>query len=153
MMILNGHTPIIPYHIDKSFFNLSRGKIPVTWIMDIRFLDLSLVDKEFPITKFNPLTLLSDYPFQKHDSTPGKPNHDDIKPFGFGKESTQPPAEIEPSVVIGGLHASSTNRKGDTDIAKKKIGQKGNQEDPDQELGCEGGKKEFSNLIRDRHPL
>ena len=63
MMTFYRHIPIIPYHINTIFFNLSRGKIPVTWITDIRFPYLLAVNKKFTITKFNVFTFLSDDTF------------------------------------------------------------------------------------------
>ena len=62
-MIFNGHVPVVPYHIDRIFFNLPRGKIPVTWITDMGFLDLFPIDKKFPVTKLNVLIFLSDHTF------------------------------------------------------------------------------------------
>jgi hypothetical protein len=63
MMILYGHTPIIPYHIDTTFFNSPEGKIPATWITDIRFLYLFAVNQKFPVTKFYLFLLMSNHTF------------------------------------------------------------------------------------------
>jgi hypothetical protein len=38
-------------------------------------------------------------------------------------------------------------------MAKKKIGQECNQEDPDQKLQCDRGKKELPDLMIDSHPV
>jgi hypothetical protein len=62
-MIFYWHTPIIPDHINEVFFNLARGKIPVTRVTDIRFLYPLAVNKKFSVTKFNPFTLPSDHTF------------------------------------------------------------------------------------------
>jgi hypothetical protein len=63
MMAFDGHTPIISYHIDTIFFNPSRGKIPVAWKADIRFLDLVAVNIKSPGTKFNLFAFSSDHTF------------------------------------------------------------------------------------------
>jgi hypothetical protein len=42
-----------------------------------------------------------------------------------------PPAEIETPIVIGRLHAGSSDDNGDTDLAKEEIGKEGNRKDPD----------------------
>jgi hypothetical protein len=63
MMILYGHAPIVPYYIDTIFFNSTWGKIPVTWITDIRFLYLFAVNKKFSVKKFNLFPLQSNHAF------------------------------------------------------------------------------------------
>ena len=42
-----------------------------------------------------------------------------------------PPAEIEASVLVSGLHAGSFDDDGDTDLAEEEIGEEGNRKDPD----------------------
>jgi hypothetical protein len=61
MVIFYWHAPIISYHIDTIFFNPSRGKIPVAWKADIRFLDLLAVNIKSPGAKFNLFAFLSDH--------------------------------------------------------------------------------------------
>jgi hypothetical protein len=136
MMILYGHTSIIPYHIDTIFFDPSRGKIPITRKSDIRFFHLLPIDKKFPITKFNLFTLLGDQSFKKHHFTAGKSRRYDIVPFRFRKKIAQPPTKIDPSIVIGRLHTHSLNGEGNTQITKKEVGEKSDQADPDQKLRC-----------------
>jgi hypothetical protein len=81
MMIFYRHIPIITDHIDTIFFNLARGKIPVTWITDIRFFYLLAVDKKSPAAKFNLVTLSGDHTLQKHDFAPCKAHGYHIMPF------------------------------------------------------------------------
>jgi 23S rRNA A1618 N6-methylase RlmF len=38
-------------------------------------------------------------------------------------------------------------------VTEKNVGEERNQGDPDQELWCERGKKEFSDLMMDSHPI
>jgi hypothetical protein len=123
MMILDGHTPIIPYHIDTIFFNPPRGKIPITRKPDIRFFDLLPINKKFPITKFNLFILQGDHSFKKHHFTAGKSNRYDIISFRFRKKIAQPPTKIDPSMVIGRLHTHSLNGEGNTQITKKEVGE------------------------------
>jgi hypothetical protein len=56
-------------------------------------------------------------------------------------------------MMIGWLHTASLNDEGNAEITEKKIGEEGDREGPDQELGCYRGKKELSNLRIDPHPL
>jgi hypothetical protein len=56
-------------------------------------------------------------------------------------------------MVIGWLHTDPLNGEGDAEITEKKIGDEGDQGGPDQELRCDRGKKELSNLILDSHPI
>jgi hypothetical protein len=56
-------------------------------------------------------------------------------------------------MVIGWLHTDPLNGEGDAEITEKKIGEEGDQEGPDQELGCDRGKKELSNLIIEGHSV
>jgi hypothetical protein len=63
MMTFDWHTPIISYHIDTIFFNPPRGKIPVAWKADIRFLYLPAVNIKSPVTKFNLFALPGDHTF------------------------------------------------------------------------------------------
>jgi hypothetical protein len=63
MVVFYWHTPIIPYYVEAIFFDSPRGKIPVTWITDVRFLYLLVVNKKFSITKFNVFALPSDHTF------------------------------------------------------------------------------------------
>jgi 23S rRNA A1618 N6-methylase RlmF len=65
----------------------------------------------------------------------------------------QPPTKIDPSVVIGWFHTDSLNRERDAEVTEKNIGEECNQGDPDQELWCERGEKEFSDLMTDSHPV
>jgi hypothetical protein len=131
MMVLDGHTPIIPYHIDTIFFNPSRGKVPMTRKPDIRFFHLLPINKKFPITKFNLFILHGDHSFKKHHFTAGKSYCYDIVPFRFGKKIACPPTKIDPSIVIGRLHTHSLNGEGNTQITEKEVGEKSDQADPD----------------------
>jgi 23S rRNA A1618 N6-methylase RlmF len=55
--------------------------------------------------------------------------------------------------VVGWLHTDSANEKRDAEITEKKIGQERNRGNPDQELWCDGGKKELPDLLMDIHSL
>jgi hypothetical protein len=61
MMIFYWHAPIITHHVDRVFLNLARGKVPVTWITDIRLYYLLAVNKKFPVAKFNFFALSGDH--------------------------------------------------------------------------------------------
>jgi hypothetical protein len=62
-MIFYWHASIVSNDIEVVLFNLARGKIPGTWITDIRFVYLLGVNKELSVAKFNPFALSSDHSF------------------------------------------------------------------------------------------
>jgi hypothetical protein len=135
MMTFDWHTPIISYHIDTALFNPSRGKVPVAWEADIRFLNLLAVNIKPPGTKFNLFALSSDHTFQKHDPAPGKSHCHHIMPFGFRKKISQSPTKVDSSVGIGWLHTDPLSRERNAEKTEKKIGEERDQKDPDQEHG------------------
>jgi hypothetical protein len=151
MMAFNGHTPIISYHINAIFFNLSRCKIPAAWEADIRFLNLLTVNIKPPGTKFNLFALSSDHTFQKHDPVAGKSHCHHIMPFGFRKKISQPPTKVDSPIGIGWLHTDPLNRERNAEKTEKKIGANRDQKDPDQEHGRQRGEKELSNPAMDGH--
>jgi hypothetical protein len=118
-MIFHWHIPVIPHNIYATDFNLPRRKIPVIWKTNIRFIQFLAVDQQFPMTKFDPFALQSNYPLEKHDLSSSNPDGHYLVSFGSRKEVMQPPTEIEAPVVIGWLHAEPLNMKGDADMAKK----------------------------------
>jgi hypothetical protein len=80
-MIFDWHAPIITDHVDTIFFNPSRGKIPVTWITDIRFFYPFAIDKKIPAAKFNLFALSGNHTLEKHDFAPCKTHCHHIMSF------------------------------------------------------------------------
>jgi hypothetical protein len=146
-VLFHRHDSIISYHIDTTLFNLPGREIPVTARTEIGLKDLRGIDEKSPPTKFNFFSFQGDHTFEEHHLVSSQTYRHDIKPFGFGYKVTQFPAEIEPAIVIRGLHARSPNREGGTDISEKKISRKGNEANSNQVPKGYGGEKELSDLI------
>jgi hypothetical protein len=144
-MLLNRHASIISYHIDTPLFNPAGCKIPVTGRTDIRLFDGFEINKEFSIPKFDPLSLQSDDPLEKHHPVSRKTDSHNIKPFRVGEKVSQFEAEIDPVIVIGGFHAVSLDQDRRADVTEEEVSGKGDQTNPDQEFGSQGREKELTN--------
>ena len=70
-----------------------------------------------------------------------------MKPPGFGKKITPFRAEIEPTVMIGRLHACPLDHERDADLSEKKIGRKSDKADPDHELRGQGRKEKLTDSL------
>jgi hypothetical protein len=134
-MLFHRHDSIISYHIDTTLFNLPGRETPVTGRTEIRLKNLLGIDEKNPLTKFNFFSFQGDHTFEEHHSVSSQTHRYDMKPSGLGYKVTQSPAEIEPAIVVRGLHARSPNDKGRTDVSKENISKKRNETDTDQEPG------------------
>jgi hypothetical protein len=83
-MVFHRHVPIIPYHIDTIFFNSPWGKIPVTRITDVGFLDLLAINKEL-LHEIQLVRPPVRPPALKKHGFALKTNHYDIMPLGSEK--------------------------------------------------------------------
>ena len=146
-MLFHRHVSIIPDHIDAPLFNLPGRKIPVAGTAEITLIPLLGIDEKDPVTEFNLFPFQGNHPFEEHHPVSGQTHGDDMKPFGLGKKITQFPAEIDPPIVIGGLHAGPLNNEGGADVPEKEIGRKGDETDSNQEPGGERRKKELADLL------
>jgi hypothetical protein len=146
-MLFHRHASIVSYHIDTFLFNLPGREIPVAGRMEIRLKNLLGIDEKNPPAEFNLLSFQGDHTFEEHHLVSSQTYRHDIKPFGLGYKVTQSPAEVEPAIVIRGLHAGSPNDKGGTDVSKENISKKRNEANSNQVPKGYGGEKELSDLI------
>ncbi len=135
-MVFYRHIPIVAYDIDTILFNSPWRKIPGTGITDIRFLQLLAIHQKSPVLKFNLFSLHGDHTLQEHHSVASEADRDHIKPFRLGEKRRQAPAEVYSAVAVRWLHADSLNDEWNAEMTKKKIGEKPDEEDPDQEPSC-----------------
>ena len=141
------HVPIIPCHIDTPFFNPAGRKIPPARETHVRFFDCFEADKESSVPEFDLFSLQGDHPLEKHHPVSGKTDRHHVKPFRTGEKISQLEAEIDPVIVVGGLHAPPLDQERGEDIAEKKIGTEGNQAHPDQIFRGQGREKELTDSL------
>jgi hypothetical protein len=151
-MPLQGLAAIVPDYIDIALRNLPRGKLPVTGVLDVRFIDLRTVDHEFPVVERNLFSLYGNHPLQEHHPASGKAHQHDIPSLWFGKEVLWPPAKIDPPIMIGRLHAVPLNAQRRADMAEKEICTDGDEGDAQKKPRGERGEKELVNPTRGNHP-
>jgi hypothetical protein len=119
--MFNGHITVISHDIDGVFLNPPGREIPVTGEADVRFRNLFPVDKKSSVDEPNLLSLERNHPLEKHHASAGKPNCHDIVSCGLRKEIARPPAEVEPSVMVGRFHTGALDTEGHAEIAKEKV--------------------------------
>jgi hypothetical protein len=146
-VLADRHVSIISCHIDTPFFNPAGRKIPLAGKTHVRLFDCFEVDKEFPVPEFDLFSLQGDHPFEKHHPISGKTDRHHVKPFRTGEKISQLEAEIDPVIVVGGLHAPPLDQERGEDIAEKEIGRKGDQAYPDQIFGGQGREKELTDSL------
>jgi hypothetical protein len=131
-MVLHQSTSVISNHINGIGLHPAGGKGPVVRVMDVGFIPLFSVDKEPSIPKFNLFTFQRDHSLQKRHPLSRETNDHDIPSFGCGKEVSNPPAEIELPILIGGFHAVTFDAEGSQQMSKDEIGKKSDTTCPDQ---------------------
>ncbi len=146
-MLFDRHVPIVPYHIDASSFNPAGREVPATGKADMRFFHYSGIDEEFSVPEFDLFSLQGDHPLEKHHPVSGETDSHHIKPVRTGEKVSQLEAEIDPVIVVGGLHTVALDQERREDITEKEVSQKGNQADPDQIPRSQGRKKELTDPL------
>jgi hypothetical protein len=131
-MVLHRSTPVVPHHIDRIGLHLTGRKVPVVRVMDVGFIQLFSIDKKPSIEKFNVFTFQRDHSLQKRHPLSCETDDHDIPSFGFGKEVSKPPAEIELPILIGGFHAVPFDAEGGQQMSKDEIGEECDATCPDQ---------------------
>ena len=113
----------------------------------VRLFDRLEVDKKFSVPKFDLFSLQGDHPFEKHYPVSGKTDGHHVKPIRTGEKVSQLEAEIDPVIVVGGLHAPPLDQEWGEDIAEKEVGTEGDQTYPDQIPRGQGRKKELADSL------
>jgi hypothetical protein len=149
--MLNGHIAVISHDIDGAFLNPPRREIPVTGKADIGFRNLFPVHKKLSIDEPDLLPLKSNHPLEKHHASAGEADCHNIVPLGLREKIGRPPAEIEPSVMVGRLHAGALDVEGNAHITKEKKRNDPNAYDPYEISGRDGRKEKSADPLMKNH--
>jgi hypothetical protein len=150
-MLFKGHAPVVPHDIDRPSLNPSRGQVPVARVNDVRFGNFLPIHKEFPISELDLFPFQGNHAFQEHHPVSGKTHGDHIVPFRLREEIVQLPAEVHPSIPIGGFHAGSLDSNRDEDVPEKQIRENSNETDPEKKFGSQRRKEKLANPALGSH--
>jgi len=150
-MVLHRASPVIPRHINGIGLHMTGRKGPVVRGMDVGFIQLLSIDKKLSVAEFDLFIFERDHSLQKRHSLSCETDDHDIPSFGCGKEVSNPPAEIESPILIGGFHAVTFDAEGGQQMSKDDIGKKSNTTCPDQKGRGQGWEKELAGSFIDRH--